>query len=147
MENNSEIKLVLKTVKGGMTDLMVSPNCSITDLKQKIFELKNIEVDSQKLICRGKHLTNDKNLSDYKIKENDCIILMTLKAVILIRKNLKSLYLSLKKRIHLLLNLKQTMLLLQSTQLLLSLSNQLLLLHQTMTFYKGNKTVKQLLMN
>ena len=98
MENSSEIKLVLKTVKGGMTDLMVSPDCQVTDLKQKIFELKNIDVSSQKLICRGKHLTDDKNLSDYKIKENDCIILMILKQVKIIRKKQNNLLQSKKKK-------------------------------------------------
>lgn len=76
-----DIKLVLKSVKGGTTDLVVSSNSSVLSVKEKIRELKEIDVENQKLICRGKHLADDKSLSDYKIKENDCIILMILKKV------------------------------------------------------------------
>ena len=49
--------------------------------KEKIKEIKGVDVENQKIICRGKHLTNGKNLTDFKVKENDCLILMVLKKV------------------------------------------------------------------
>lgn len=81
-ESPQEIKLTLKSVKGGTSELVVSPNALVSDVKKQIAEMKNIEVDTQKLICRGKHLADDKRLSDYKIKEKDSIILMILRKVI-----------------------------------------------------------------
>lgn len=76
-----DIKLTLKSVKGGTTELVVPNNSCILTVKEKIKELKEVDIESQKLICRGKHLADDKCLTDYKIKENDCIILMILKKV------------------------------------------------------------------
>lgn len=76
-----DIKLVLKSVKGGTTDLVVPNNSTVLAIKEKIKEIKEIDIENQKLICRGKHLADDKSLPDYKIKENDCIILMILKKV------------------------------------------------------------------
>jgi len=76
-----DIKLVLKSVKGGTTDLVVPNNSTVLAVKEKIKVIKDVDVDIQKLICRGKHLVDDKSLTDYKIKENDCIILMILKKV------------------------------------------------------------------
>jgi hypothetical protein len=79
-----DIKLVLKSVKGGTTELVVPNNSTVIAVKEKIKELKEIDIENQKLICRGKHLADGKALTDYKIKENDCIILMILKKVILL---------------------------------------------------------------
>ena len=76
-----EIKLVIKSVTGGKSELTVMNNSSILELKQKIKEIKGVEIENQKIICRGKHLTNGKNLTDFKVKENDCLILMVLKKV------------------------------------------------------------------
>lgn len=76
-----DIKLVLKSVKGGTTDLVVSNQSTVLEVKEKIKGLKDVEIENQKLICRGKHLADDKSLTDYKIKENDCIILMIVKKV------------------------------------------------------------------
>ena len=77
----TDIKLTLKSVKGGTTELVVPSDSTVLAVKQKIKELKEVDIENQKLICRGKHLANGKALTDYKIKENDCIILMVLKKV------------------------------------------------------------------
>lgn len=76
-----EIELVIKSVTGGKSKLKVMNNSSILALKEKIKEIKGVDVENQKIICRGKHLTNGKNLTDFKVKENDCLILMVLKKV------------------------------------------------------------------
>ncbi len=38
-----------------------------------------VEPDHQKLIHKGKHLKNEKNLEELKLKDNDCLVLMILK--------------------------------------------------------------------
>jgi hypothetical protein len=48
-------------------------------VKKALFESKQIEVDSQKLIHRGKALDNAKTLGEYEIKDGDTLIVMVSK--------------------------------------------------------------------
>ena len=49
-----DIKLVLKSVKGGTTDLVVPNNSTVLAVKEKIMEIKEIDIINQKLIFTPK---------------------------------------------------------------------------------------------
>lgn len=50
----------------------------VKDIKEKVKEEKGIDIDSQKIIFKGKTTTNDDVIQAIGIKENDFLVLMTL---------------------------------------------------------------------
>ena len=48
-------------------------------MKQKVQEVKNIEVSTQKLIVRGKQTEDSQTLEDLGLKEGDFLVLMVSK--------------------------------------------------------------------
>lgn len=73
------MKINVKTVKGETIGFNVEPTTLIQELKAQIQERLNIEVASQKLIFKGKHLEDAKSLIDFNVKDEDCFILMVMK--------------------------------------------------------------------
>lgn len=58
-------------------------NCTITiiqvlNLKEKIFEAKALEVDTQKIVFKGKATNNTDVLSNIGVKDNDFLVVMTM---------------------------------------------------------------------
>lgn len=66
-------------MKGEITELEFDSAAPIEEVKQKIFAEKGYEVNSQKLIHRGKSLENGRTLQEYQIVEGDTLILMVSK--------------------------------------------------------------------
>ena len=73
------MKINVKTVKGETIPFEVEPTTRIEELKTKVKERLNVEPINQKLIFKGKHLEDSKTLEDFKVKDEDCFILMVLK--------------------------------------------------------------------
>ena len=47
-------------------------------MKEKIFEAKGLEVDSQKIVFKGKATNNADVLSNIGVKDNDFLVVMSL---------------------------------------------------------------------
>lgn len=76
------MKVTIKNVKGEMVELDCTPHTTVAALKEQIKEKNGHEVDTQKMIHRGKHLDDTKNLEELNIKDGDLIILMIQKKVV-----------------------------------------------------------------
>lgn len=67
-------------MKGEIIELDVEDSLMIEGLSVKIEEKTGIAVAQQKLIHKGKQLSESKKtIKDYEIQENDFIILLTMK--------------------------------------------------------------------
>ena len=73
------MKIKVKTVKGEQVELEVEAGWPVKQLKELIAQRCSVEVESQKLIFKAQQLSDDKTIEDYKILENECIILLTMK--------------------------------------------------------------------
>ena len=73
------MKINVKTVKGKIFQIEVTPETKIEDIKTKVQSNTDIEPVFQKLIFKGKHLSDEKTLTELKVKDNDNLILMTIK--------------------------------------------------------------------
>ena len=73
------MKITIKTVKGEKFDIECIQTNLIKDIKEKISQQMGIDQDSQKLISKGKHLSDEKSLEELNIKDGDKIIVMSLK--------------------------------------------------------------------
>ena len=72
------MQVFVKTITGRNMTLEVDSNTSIQEVKGRIQQKEGIPIDSQRLIFAGKHLHNDKVLSDYNIQK-DCTIHLVLR--------------------------------------------------------------------
>ena len=73
------MKLTIKTMKGEKFEIQCVETNMVSDVKEIIQQQMGIEKDSQKLISKGKHLSEEKSLQEQGIKDGDHIIVMTLK--------------------------------------------------------------------
>jgi hypothetical protein len=67
------------TVKlfGKPIDLELEPDCTIKDVKKKIKEKENINVELQRLVYQHKPLDHDeRTIKEYKIKHDSILYLM-----------------------------------------------------------------------
>ena len=76
------MKINIKTLKGAQFIIQVEADTTVIGLKTLIQEAQNGHpVDTQKLIAMGKIMDDDtKTMSDFKLVENNTIVLMTVKA-------------------------------------------------------------------
>ncbi|CAK0896284.1 unnamed protein product, partial [Prorocentrum cordatum] len=75
------MQVTLKPLKGETFEVEVSPQDSIGALKQKIAELKaEMPAEIQKLIYKGKILTDDATVEASAIKEGEFVVVMVAKA-------------------------------------------------------------------
>ena len=73
------MKVSIKTVKGEIFSIDCAETNTILFLKEKIFEKLQFELDTQKLIFRGRHLDDNKTIGESELKDNDTVILMIVK--------------------------------------------------------------------
>ena len=75
-----EITLILKTnLNNNKKELIIESDATLLNLKQKIKDLINAEINDQKIIFNGKEITNNnKNLIEYGI-DDDCTIQLEVK--------------------------------------------------------------------
>jgi UV excision repair protein RAD23 len=76
------MKVSIKTVKGEVFQVEVNEQTKISYLKEKVQEKFGHEPDCQKLIHRGKHLDENKTISEAEIKDGDAIIMMVQKKAV-----------------------------------------------------------------
>jgi len=70
------IKIMVLTLTGKTIELYVKPSDTISSVKQKIFERERITVDFQRLIFKGKALTDERTLGFYEIKDESILHLV-----------------------------------------------------------------------
>ena len=73
------MKISIKTVKGEILQVDCTETTTVAFLKEKALEKFKFEIETQKLIFRGKHLDDLKTLGELEIKDGDTIILMIIK--------------------------------------------------------------------
>lgn len=73
------MKIVVKNLKGTQFELEIQGTETVRNVKEKIAEEQKIDVDSQKLVCVGKVMADDKTVDEYKLKEGDFIVVMVSK--------------------------------------------------------------------
>jgi UV excision repair protein RAD23 len=64
-ETRKKMKVTVKEVSGSKFDLDLTPTMSVTEIKQKIEQLKGFSANSQKLVFSGQILADEKTLADY----------------------------------------------------------------------------------
>jgi hypothetical protein len=67
------LQIVLKTIRNELFPIEVDPSVSVTQLKQTIQSTTSIEADRQRLIYRGRILTDNSNVSDYGIENGNIV--------------------------------------------------------------------------
>lgn len=82
------MKIIVKNIKGEKKEIDVMENSLVSDIQKEVESLFGVTVESQRLIYKGKNLIASNPLSEYNIKESDCIILMTLKLETLKKKDI-----------------------------------------------------------
>lgn len=68
--------VTIKSLTGKFFDLLVDPNDSIQDVKQKITDREGVPPSEQRLIFSRQTLDDDLTLSDYNIQPNSVISLV-----------------------------------------------------------------------
>ena len=83
------MQLTIKTLKGETFPVEVEPSQTVSmkgiqvlDLKNKIKELKGYEIESQKIVFKGKATNNADELEKIGVKEGDFLVIMTLAKVL-----------------------------------------------------------------
>ena len=65
VEVDQQFSIELKTLQGGLANILVPASFTVSELKDKIEELLKIDSNRQRLIWKGKALASDKFISDY----------------------------------------------------------------------------------
>lgn len=60
----SDITIVIKTIRGDATNITISSNATIADLKDQVEKTMNIPASEQKLIFNGRIMSNENVLSE-----------------------------------------------------------------------------------
>lgn len=74
------MRVIVKTVKGETYPVECEGSSTITYIKGEIHKLLSVEPESQKLIYKGKHLDDLKTLAELGVNNEDCLVLMIMKA-------------------------------------------------------------------
>lgn len=73
------MKIIVKNLKSEQFPLEIDPTQTVGEIKQKIQEEQKIAVETQKLVCVGKVMQDDKTIEEYQLKEGGFLVLMTMK--------------------------------------------------------------------
>eukprot|EP00742_Colponemidia_sp_Colp-10_P001209 GILJ01001302.1.p1 GENE.GILJ01001302.1~~GILJ01001302.1.p1 ORF type:complete len:384 (-),score=71.57 GILJ01001302.1:55-1179(-) len=73
------MRILVKTLQGKEFPLDVEPAHTVQQVKEQIQQSQGFEVDSQKLITKGKVMANEKTIGEYEVNENDFLVVMVSK--------------------------------------------------------------------
>nr|ABO26652.1 ubiquitin-like protein [Haliotis discus discus] len=62
------MRLTVKVLNGDECTIAASPSSYVTDIKQQVAALMSIPIANQKLLYKGKPMTDNKQLSEYNIE-------------------------------------------------------------------------------
>lgn len=68
--------IIIKMISGEKFSLDVEKNITVSELKDKIQEIKKIDPRMQRLIFQGSPMINDYHLDKYNLKDNSIIYLI-----------------------------------------------------------------------
>ena len=71
-----ELTVYIKTLSGQTISVKVTPQDTVRDVKQKIFEQEGIPVDKQRMIFVGEQLNDDDRLLDHRIEHESAVHLV-----------------------------------------------------------------------
>ena len=77
--SSDKMKIIIKTIKGEAFPIEVEPTTTVKEVKAKIQEVKAFDIDTQKLIVKGKSLTDDQTMESAAILEGSFMVVMTQK--------------------------------------------------------------------
>ncbi|XP_071082801.1 ubiquitin-like protein 4A [Haliotis cracherodii] len=63
------MRLTVKILNGDECTIAASPSSYVTDIKQQVAALMSIPIANQKLLYKGKPMTDNKQLSEYNIED------------------------------------------------------------------------------
>ncbi|XP_046357729.1 ubiquitin-like protein 4A [Haliotis rufescens] len=63
------MRLTVKVLNGDECTIAASPSSYVTDIKQQVAALMSIPIANQKLLYKGKPMTDNKQLSEYNIED------------------------------------------------------------------------------
>lgn len=75
-EEDDTFTIKVKTIQEGVFDVLVNGSMKILQLKELIHRLRGVDVEKQRLICRGKVLKDEEMLNAYKLKSGSTIHLV-----------------------------------------------------------------------
>jgi len=70
------MQIFIKTLTGRTVTIIVDPDDTIAQVKQKFFEKDAVPIDEQRLIFGGHELVDDKTLKDYSIARDNTLHLV-----------------------------------------------------------------------
>ena len=73
------MKIIIKTIKGEAFPIEVELSTTVKEVKTKIQEVKGFDVETQKLIVKGKSLTDEQTMEVAGITEGSFMVVMTQK--------------------------------------------------------------------
>jgi uncharacterized ubiquitin-like protein YukD len=71
------MKIMVRTLKGELTPVEVTPELTVKELKDIMQAQKGINQEDQKIIFKGKCLNNPDTMSAIGVKENDILGILT----------------------------------------------------------------------
>ena len=70
---DENISILVRNLKGNISEIDVRKTETVMQLKEKVKDIENVEVNSQWLLFNGKALENSSTLESVGIKNGDCV--------------------------------------------------------------------------
>ncbi|CAD8083872.1 unnamed protein product [Paramecium primaurelia] len=70
------MKIIIKTLNGSNLEIEVQTTETVLNIKQKIEQLKQFEIDQQKILRKGTILQNEQTVGELGLKEKDLLVVM-----------------------------------------------------------------------
>jgi hypothetical protein len=75
------MRLIIKTLKGESYSIECEDSWQIAKIKMEIHRILSVELESQKLIYKGRNTENAKTLTELGINNEDTLVLMVMKVL------------------------------------------------------------------